>query len=727
MIILRKYKSVVFWLIFMSLWIVGSCPCCNEEDIFSKIEKPYHFYGIKNYITWSMSSQKKWTFFKIAITPRNKNTDISLRTRDIVSEEYIRNKKNKKGDVNNTNENEFYIIKKIKDHKLNAYIVGYSDVDFIAGKIGGNTNNNNRNKVNNINEVNNNEEGTKKTYYYVLIKDITTMKNVYKVYEPLFSALEQTAGNKEFTYSIEIIDANTTEVANMSYMFFKCQKLTEIKGLEKLDTSMVKNMSKMFSYCISLESLPNIAGWVTNNATNMSGMFLYCNSLKSLPDISKWNTSNVTNMNSMFNECNKLESLPDISKWDTCNVTDMGDMFSWCNLKSLPNISTWNTENVKNMKGMFKGCKALTKIVGLDKWNTSNVTNMSGMFNGCENLKELPNISNWNTSKVTDMSCIFSECGSLTSLPDISTWNTSNVTNMNSMFNECINLKLLPNIFEWDTSKVENMFHMFRRCENLKELPDISNWNTSKVTDMSYMFSFCTSLKSLPDISKWNTSNVTNMSGMFNECISLISLPDISKWNTNNVTNRSWIFNGCKNLVIKISEWNDNIKKILSEDYGDPSITLDLSEMDISKKKTSMKDMFKECKAITKIVVGEKWANSFDNMKEMVSVGKNLVIKISEWNDNNIKQILKLDYGNPSITLDVSDLDLSKKGENMKDMFSGCKAITEIVGLDKWDTDHVKDMNGMFSGCGNLVIKISKWNKGINEMLSQDYGEDSSQ
>ena len=124
MIILREYKSVVFWLIFISLWIVGSCPCCNEEDTFSKIEKPYHFYGIKNYIKESLSNQKKWTFFKIAITPRNKNTNISLRTRDIVSEEYIRIKKNKNGDVNNTNENEFYIIKKIKDQNLNAYIVG---------------------------------------------------------------------------------------------------------------------------------------------------------------------------------------------------------------------------------------------------------------------------------------------------------------------------------------------------------------------------------------------------------------------------------------------------------------------------------------------------------------------------------------------------------------------------------------------------------------------------
>ena len=32
MIILREYKSVIFWLIFMSLWIIGCDTCCNDDD-----------------------------------------------------------------------------------------------------------------------------------------------------------------------------------------------------------------------------------------------------------------------------------------------------------------------------------------------------------------------------------------------------------------------------------------------------------------------------------------------------------------------------------------------------------------------------------------------------------------------------------------------------------------------------------------------------------------------
>ena len=151
-----------------------------------------------------MDSQKKWTFFKITIT----NAKISLRTGDIVNNEYIHNANegNKNGNVNNIDtwqnnidENENVIFKKINNHKLNAFIVGYSDVNFTAGNI--------------INEGNNNKEEDNKKYYYVLVRDITHRENIYN---SLFSALENTAtiGNK-FTYSIEIIDANTTEVTDM--------------------------------------------------------------------------------------------------------------------------------------------------------------------------------------------------------------------------------------------------------------------------------------------------------------------------------------------------------------------------------------------------------------------------------------------------------------------------------------------------------------------------------
>ena len=52
----------------------------------------------------------------------------------------------------------------------------------------------------------------------------------------------------------------------------------------------------------------------TSNVTNISCMFYKCHSLNSLPDISKWNTSNANNMSSMLYECNSLISLPELLK-----------------------------------------------------------------------------------------------------------------------------------------------------------------------------------------------------------------------------------------------------------------------------------------------------------------------------------------------------------------------------------------------------------------------------
>ena len=331
MIILRGYKSVVFWLIFVSLWIVGCDTCCKEKEgnISEKSKEQQYLNNITSCITKSMSSQGKWTFFKIAITPNNKNNIIRLGIGFIISEEYISNAAAENNNIiyeENiiNNENEDVILEKINNNNLNAFIVGDSDVYKPMEMMGENANNNNNN------EENNNEEKVYKTYHYVLIKDITHKEDEEGHYVHLFRALEETASDKGFTYSIEIIDANTTEVTDMSYMFYEYKALTEMVGLDKWNTTNVTNMSWMFKGCSSLKSLPDISKWNTSNVTNMECIFYDCCSLESLPDISKWNTSNVTNMETMCYNCISLTSLPDISKWNTTNVTDMRFMFYDC-------------------------------------------------------------------------------------------------------------------------------------------------------------------------------------------------------------------------------------------------------------------------------------------------------------------------------------------------------------------------------------------------------------
>lgn len=103
-------------------------------------------------------------------------------------------------------------------------------------------------------------------------------------------------------------------------------KLTEIGGLNLVNTSNMTNMSSMFKSCSGLTSL-NLSGWDTSKVTNMNFMFSSCSKLISL-DVSGWDTSSVTNMSYMFNNCSSLTSL-NLSGWNLSKVTYMDYMFDW--------------------------------------------------------------------------------------------------------------------------------------------------------------------------------------------------------------------------------------------------------------------------------------------------------------------------------------------------------------------------------------------------------------
>ena len=137
---------------------------------------------------------------------------------------------------------------------------------------------------------------------------------------------------KEGEYIIELrFNINLTDC---SYMFSGCKNIKYINF--SFSTSNVNNMSFMFYWCYSLNSLPDISKWNTSNVNDISFMFDGCISLNSLPDISKWNTSNVEDMSYMFYNCKSLNSLPDISNWNTSNVTNMSWMFKGCNQNIIP-------------------------------------------------------------------------------------------------------------------------------------------------------------------------------------------------------------------------------------------------------------------------------------------------------------------------------------------------------------------------------------------------------
>jgi len=265
------------------------------------------------------------------------------------------------------------------------------------------------------------------------------------------------------------------------------------------DANHFSNFAKLISLALS--------DFDTSEVTDMSYMFYGCSGLTSL-NLSGFKTSKVTRMNSMFEGCSGLTSL-DLSGFDTSNVTNMSSMFYGClGLTSL-NLSGFKTSKVTSMSSMFYGCSRLISLA-LSDFDTSEVTSMSSMFYGCSRLISLA-LSDFDTSEVTDMSYMFYGCSGLTSL-NLSGFKTSKVTRMNSMFEGCSGLTSLA-LSGFDTSNVTDMSSMFYGCSGLTSL-NLSGFDTSGVTNMSYMFYGCSGLTSL-DLSGFTFKDGVGVDNIF--------------------------------------------------------------------------------------------------------------------------------------------------------------------------------------------------------------------
>ena len=169
------------------------------------------------------------------------------------------------------------------------------------------------------------------------------------------------------------------------YWFNECEKLTDIEGIENLNTEKVTSMESMFRLCDALTSL-DLTNFNTAKVTDMKLLFANCSALESL-DLSMFNTENVTSMPSMFNGATNLKTL-NVSNFNTEKVNNMGHMFANCpNLTSL-DLSSFNTKGVEYVDNIFKNCSNLTTIYASENFAFgSGLKNGADMFLGCDKLK----------------------------------------------------------------------------------------------------------------------------------------------------------------------------------------------------------------------------------------------------------------------------------------------------------------------------------------------------
>ena len=407
--------------------------------------------------------------------------------------------------------------------------------------------------------------------------------------------------------------------------------VTEIRGLDNLNTSEVTDMSRMFAGCSALHSL-DVSSFDTSQVTDMGGMFSGCASLTSL-DLSSFDTSKVTNISDMFSDCESLTTIYCNSSW---SASQSDDMFSGChslraatsNVGNSCDVSMANPETGYFTKKVLSqedeayvhlssDKKTLTFYFDRERnvrmrccawdiettirqnhqrtpaWLSSEVVSKDDItqividesfrnvvpkptaswFEGLSAVTEIRGLDNLNTSEVTDMSRMFAGCSALRSL-EVSRFDTSKVTDMSSMFSGCESLAELD-LYFFDTSKVTDMHAMFSGCATLSAL-NLAHFDTAKVTNMGEMFADCSALVDL-DISRFDTAKVKDMRAMFSGCATLSAL-NLAHFDTAKVTDMHAMFKDCKSLT-----------------------TLDLSNFQTSEVK-NMSDMFSGCSALTTIL-----------------------------------------------------------------------------------------------------------------------------
>ncbi len=547
------------------------------------------------------------------------------------------------------------------------------------------------------------------TFHYDARKDITTATAKYDL--PASGVAPDWLANQIFIKKV-VFNEDFQDVRPESCVkwFFKMKNLTDITGLEYLNTSEVKDMDHMFCECGSLTTL----------------------------DLSHFCTENVTKMSSMFYSCEKLTSL-NVSSFKTRKVEDMNFMFSHCKKLTELNLGSFDTQNVTNMEGMFYIGEALTHIYVSDLFVTDQVTNSENMFYYCAKLPGFdksyldktkaseyltllpaqPWVEYQDATKTLtfhydnirstvaataqyDLPTANEDPGWLEHGEDITTvvfdQNFKNVfpTSCNKWFYDMMALTDIQGTEYLCTDSVTDMNHMFYGCKGLTTL-DLTSFDTKKTDDMSNMFFHCDNLANIYVSSSFVLDQVTVSDDMFYSCD---KLPGFTSTNPTNKTMapvyltyiQPWVEyqDATKTLTFHNDRTQDAVKATAQYDFPESGVD---------------PGWLKHKDDITTVVFRENFKNARP-------------VRCTKWfyQMNNLTDIQGMEYLCTDAVNDMSNMfyqcshltsiDLSRFNtasvSTMTGMFQYCSALTQLD-LSTFNTEKVDDMSYMFENCEQLT------------------------
>jgi surface protein len=337
------------------------------------------------------------------------------------------------------------------------------------------------------------------TFYYDRLRlgrTGTTYQLNYGNYQPDWVINSSYANVTRVVFDSSFTDARPTT----TYSWFgQMSNLVTIEGMEYLNTSEVTNMTNMFYQCSSLTSL-DLSSFNTSRVTSMAFMFQGCSNLQTIYAGDGWSTTAVRDDIWMFKDCtclmggmgttydanhtDKVYARIDGGPSNPGYFTATGTPVSYAYACYTPSNTTLTfyydnqrfsrtgmtyTLNVgENDPGWVKDSinANVTKVVFTSSFADALPTTTYRWFYKMSDLQSIEGINNLNTSEVTDMTYMFYQCRSLTSL-DLSSFNTSRVTSMSFMFYGCSNLQTIYAGDGWSTTAVRDDIWMFKGCTSL--------------------------------------------------------------------------------------------------------------------------------------------------------------------------------------------------------------------------------------------------------------------
>lgn len=409
----------------------------------------------------------------------------------------------------------------------------------------------------------------------------------YCFYNATFSKLQ----------SITTLLNKVANIVNLDYCFYKTTiNNTSVINSIKMGTNSTMNYT--FAECPNITTLNNIT--IPKNVVAVEGMFYKC----PLTSINSMIVNVQGSIKGLFKGC---ETLTSITTLLIPNVTDVESTFEGCiNLETLTGFNLPTT--CTNVSNLFKGCYKLTRLTGLNLGST-----ITKGDNWCP-----PNLTTVENCTINTDKAKFKDVVSLTTVQD------TNITgaDLSDLFNGCIKLGTLKNC---SVTANRSLARAFKNCNLITQSP-ITVIKDS-VTNIDEIFSGCTGITDIsgmtfgsgitnatswipPNLTTANNVTIKNDVVKFNDCTTLTSCNNLTI--TSSVNSLVRLFYRCTSLNSITFNPNSNFTNVttMKETFRyTPISSLDLSNVTVSSKLTSLEACFGNCNKLTETTM-------FNNMEE---------------------------------------------------------------------------------------------------------------